>query len=126
MVAKYVSNIIRMRSWIACWICLKSSLSLLILFLGCLTCGYSQSQYAQPDTRTFHFTSQSQLSSHHQPLYGRSLSLSVAQDTITQPGDSLPSPNSVMYKSMIIPGWGQITNRQIWKVPIVYGLLGGL
>ncbi|HLR31901.1 MAG TPA: DUF5683 domain-containing protein, partial [Fodinibius sp.] len=48
------------------------------------------------------------------------------RDTMAQPGDSLPSPNSVMYKSMIIPGWGQITNRQIWKVPIVYGLIGGL
>jgi hypothetical protein len=37
-----------------------------------------------------------------------------------------PNPKAVMRKSMIIPGWGQITNKQIWKVPIVYGLLGGL
>lgn len=27
---------------------------------------------------------------------------------------------------MIFPGWGQIVNKQIWKVPIIYGLLGGL
>ncbi|MGK7391301.1 MAG: DUF5683 domain-containing protein [Candidatus Cyclobacteriaceae bacterium M2_1C_046] len=38
----------------------------------------------------------------------------------------LPDPKDVMFKSMIIPGWGQITNKQIWKVPLVYGLLGGL
>jgi len=31
-----------------------------------------------------------------------------------------------MHKSMIIPGWGQIVNKQAWKVPLVYGLLGGL
>ena len=37
-----------------------------------------------------------------------------------------PDPKMVMHRSMIIPGWGQITNRQVWKVPIVYGLLGGL
>ncbi|WP_372635651.1 DUF5683 domain-containing protein [Fodinibius sp.] len=50
----------------------------------------------------------------------------VAQQDTVEDGESLPSPNSVMYKSMIVPGWGQIVNKQIWKVPIVYGLLGGL
>lgn len=37
-----------------------------------------------------------------------------------------PDPKTVMRRSLIIPGWGQITNKQIWKVPLVYGLLGGL
>lgn len=37
-----------------------------------------------------------------------------------------PSPRSVMFKSLMIPGWGQIENGQIWKVPIVYGLFAGV
>ncbi len=37
-----------------------------------------------------------------------------------------PSPRSVLFKSMIIPGWGQIENRQIWKVPIIYGMFVGV
>lgn len=37
-----------------------------------------------------------------------------------------PDPVSVLYKSMIIPGWGQIQNKQIWKVPIIYGLFAGI
>lgn len=41
-------------------------------------------------------------------------------------GKSYPEPKSVLYKSLIIPGWGQIVNKQAWKVPIVYGLLAGL
>ncbi|MFN2373449.1 MAG: DUF5683 domain-containing protein, partial [Cyclonatronaceae bacterium] len=38
----------------------------------------------------------------------------------------VPHPRKVMFRSMIIPGWGQATNRQYWKIPVVYGLLGGL
>lgn len=37
-----------------------------------------------------------------------------------------PPPRKVLFRSMMIPGWGQITNKQAWKVPIIYGLLGGL
>lgn len=55
-----------------------------------------------------------------------SRSFSAMPDTTEGANESFPSPNSVMYKSMMIPGWGQLTNKQIWKIPIVYGLLGGL
>lgn len=37
-----------------------------------------------------------------------------------------PDPKKVLRRSLIIPGWGQVTNNQIWKVPIVYGVIGGL
>lgn len=40
--------------------------------------------------------------------------------------EEFPTPRSVLYKSMMIPGWGQIENRQAWKVPIVYGLFAGV
>lgn len=33
-------------------------------------------------------------------------------------------PNVAVKRSAIIPGWGQITNKKYWKVPIVYGALG--
>lgn len=48
----------------------------------------------------------------------------VADTTLTAHG--YPDPTSVLYKSLIIPGWGQVVNKQAWKVPIVYGLLAGL
>lgn len=46
-------------------------------------------------------------------------------DTTNQ-SQEYPDPKKVLRRSLIIPGWGQITNKQAWKVPIVYGLLGGL
>ena len=34
------------------------------------------------------------------------------------------NPRKAIIRSVIIPGWGQITNKKIWKVPLVYGALG--
>lgn len=51
-------------------------------------------------------------------------SFSIADTTIA--GQRYPDPKSVLYKSLLIPGWGQIVNKQAWKVPIIYALLAGL
>lgn len=34
------------------------------------------------------------------------------------------SPRKAIIRSAIIPGWGQVYNKQVWKVPIVYAALG--
>lgn len=34
------------------------------------------------------------------------------------------NPRIAMYRSAILPGWGQVTNRKYWKVPVVYAALG--
>ena len=34
------------------------------------------------------------------------------------------SPRTAAIRSAIIPGWGQIYNKQYWKVPLVWGALG--
>ncbi|MEX0639028.1 MAG: DUF5683 domain-containing protein [Balneolaceae bacterium] len=41
-------------------------------------------------------------------------------------GEEYPDPARVMYRSMIVPGWGQVINRQAWKIPVIYGMIGGL
>lgn len=35
-------------------------------------------------------------------------------------------PKKAAIRSAIIPGWGQVYNKKIWKVPIVYALIGSL
>ncbi len=34
------------------------------------------------------------------------------------------SPRKATLRSALIPGWGQAYNRQYWKIPLVYALIG--
>ena len=34
------------------------------------------------------------------------------------------NPRIAIIRSAILPGWGQITNKKYWKLPLVYGALG--
>ena len=48
---------------------------------------------------------------------------------ITIPGlEKLPpghTPSKTLTRALLVPGWGQIYNRQYWKAAIYYGALGG-
>ncbi|MBR3939756.1 MAG: hypothetical protein IKJ67_07255 [Bacteroidales bacterium] len=44
----------------------------------------------------------------------------IVADT-PQQAVSAHSANTALWKSAVIPGWGQIYNRQAWKVGIIYG-----
>lgn len=64
--------------------------------------------------------------------YGQD-SLIITQDATIQKGNiqKKEKDSTIRYntrrpiiRSAIIPGWGQVTNHKIWKVPIVYAALG--
>ena len=50
----------------------------------------------------------------------------AAQPTLSMTGkDSIKkyNPNVAIRRSLILPGWGQATNKKYWKIPLVYGAL---
>ena len=106
-----------MRNWIACSSFSILFLSITILFQFVSTISYAQSFSSSYVPSAFQ---------DRQPINNWQ-SRFLSQDTTNQdPGSDLPDPKSVLYKSMIVPGWGQVVNKQTWKVPIIYGLLAGL
>lgn len=50
--------------------------------------------------------------------------LSTSDSTKNINKKNIYSTRKATIRSAILPGWGQVHNKQIWKVPIVYGALG--
>ena len=71
--------------------------------------------------------SASPVQTHARNLPGSGIQTAVPDSTPTPSiRDTIPDPSVVLRRSLMLPGWGQVTNRQIWKVPVFYGLMGGL
>ena len=54
----------------------------------------------------------------------RSADTVVINDDVIDSVLRVHSPRTAAIRSAIIPGWGQVYNKKIWKVPIIYGALG--
>jgi len=76
------------------------------VFFCCFCCS---NLYAQNDSLTFKETG-----------------AVVASKGIEKIKDTIPKyrPRKAIIHSAIVPGWGQVTNKKVWKVPIVYAALG--
>lgn len=102
---------------------IKSSL---VLCFFCFLCSVANAQYASLSNllidSKFIETSQ---------VVGNDFSINSIQQnwSFTEPElrkDTVPKPRNVLFQSLMLPGWGQYTNEQSWKIPIVYGALIGV
>ena len=50
----------------------------------------------------------------------------VSAKSIEKIKDTIPKyrPRKAIIRSAVLPGWGQVTNKKAWKVPVVYAALG--
>lgn len=101
--------------------------SLTLFFIVCYTIGQAQID-SLSDTLRHNFSPFDTVSIDSAKTNTTLQDSSKAQDTIitAHPGTNLSIPRRALYRSLMIPGWGQIYNKRIWKVPIVYAALGGM
>ncbi len=89
------------------------------LYIGGITIGVSKAQV--PDTAAL-----KQIIAKKDSIV-KNTTREKALKTIANPepiGPKARNPRKAALYSAILPGWGQVYNRKIWKVPIVYAALG--
>ena len=59
-------------------------------------------------------------------LFATGLSPSCLAQNTADSEDAPHSPHGALRRAAVLPGWGQIYNAQYFKLPILYGALGGL
>ncbi len=50
----------------------------------------------------------------------------ITMDTVNSPDVYVPTkdPMTAVWKSAVLPGWGQYYNESYWKMPVIWGVLG--
>lgn len=123
MAEKYESNTIRMKNWNGYSICSILFLSLFFTFLP----GLFNGAFAQNFQRSGNVIPEENGSfSTPSVAYKQHVQASTDTQEVEAVPPEFPDPQKVMLKSAIVPGWGQVINKQVWKVPLVYALIGGV
>jgi hypothetical protein len=91
---------------------LKKITVLLFLCYGCIFPVFAQDEKLQPD-------SLKKVQNANSKKSRKSFFNKLNADS-TQKYD----PNIAVRRSLLLPGWGQATNKKYWKIPLVYGALG--
>ncbi|HVS93080.1 MAG TPA: DUF5683 domain-containing protein [Mucilaginibacter sp.] len=93
------------------------------LLLAWFILGFALAAQAQkPATDTVRTRADS-ITRKHDSVTSKRFKPKITKEKVYHP-DSLHDPHKALVRSLIIPGWGQLYNRQWWKVPVIYAGLG--
>jgi hypothetical protein len=95
-----------------------------ILIIGLLL-GFTFAAMAQRPDTVAHKTTTEKLPTLQDSLKAKQFLPKVKAEKVYHP-DTNHSPTKAWQHSLMVPGWGQAYNRKWWKVPLVYGALGGI
>lgn len=93
--------------------------SFLILFFACC---FFAAKAQKPDTVTVKSKADSNAMKHDSAT-SKKFVPKITKEKTYHP-DTLHDPHKALIRSLIIPGWGQLYNRQWYFVPVIYGGLG--